>query len=122
MALARRGCGTRGDLKAAGLRGRNAGYTDEILAVLEHARKYPPQVPERQVGARQTPGESRRLKRLREWRRTEAERRSVPGLVVLPPTAMQHLARHGTDNLEAVPQLGVKRVRLYGDELTRLCS
>ena len=108
--------------RAIGLRGRNAGYAPDVLEVLERAREHPPQVPQRVAGQRQTPGESRRLKRLKEWRRSEAERRSVPGLVVLPPTAMLHLARHGTADLASVPQLGAKRIGLYADVLVDLCS
>jgi ribonuclease D len=121
MALARRPPRTDKDLRAVGLRGRSAKLADDLLAVLEHARAHPPRVPTRPIGPRQTPGEAKRLKKLKEWRRREAERREVPTLVVLPPTAMQHLARFGAGDLGAVPQLGSKRIALYGATLKELC-
>jgi ribonuclease D len=117
MAVARRAPRQERELRAAGVRGRTLAHARDILDVLRRARERPPRVPDAPRGAPPAPGEAGRLKRLREWRRKEAERRGVPQQVVLPPTAMQHLARHGADDLASVPQLGDKRVRLYGGPL-----
>ena len=46
----------------------------------------------------------------------------MPHQVVLPPTAMQYLARNGAAELEGVPQLGAKRARIYGRRLAELCG
>jgi ribonuclease D len=62
-----------------------------------------------------------RGERLKAWRQQEAERRQVPLQVVLPAAALRHLQRHGAEDLESVPQLGAKRIRLYGDKLGELC-
>lgn len=104
------------------LRGRNSGYAEEIFVTLQRAENKPPEVPPRPRGSRPTAGEASRLKRLKEWRRAEAERRDVPQPVVLPPTAMQFLAREGAADLAGVPQLGKKRIRLYGTRLVELCG
>ena len=121
MAIARRSPGSPNQLRSL-LRGRNAGYLDEIFETLERAARKPPPVPPRPQGERMTPGESRRLKRLKQWRREEAERRQVPQPVVLPPKAMNYLARHGDRDLAAVPQFGDKRARLYAEVLSDLCG
>jgi ribonuclease D len=120
LAIARRGPRGERDLRSAGLRGRSLARGREMLRVLRQARQSPPKVPEPPRGTPPVPGEAGRLKRLREWRRAEAERRGVPQHVVLPPSAMQHLARHGADRLEDVPQFGAKRARLYGPRLREL--
>ena len=56
LALARRQARTPRDLRSAGLRGRNAGYADEIFDVLRRAETKPPRVPDRPVGERPSPG------------------------------------------------------------------
>ncbi|MBW2275946.1 MAG: HRDC domain-containing protein [Deltaproteobacteria bacterium] len=122
MALARRAPRRESELRSIGLRGRTLRYAGDLLGVLRRADERPPRVPEAPRGERSTPGEAQCLKRLREWRRLEAERRGVPQHVVLPPTAMQHLARHGADQLESVPQLGEKRSRLYASRFLELCT
>ena len=122
LALARRPPRDPAQARSLGLRGRTAAYAEELVEVLEHARRHPPEIPPRPTGPRQTPGEARRLKALKAWRRNESETRGVPPLVVLPPTAMQHLARHGAKRLDEVPQLGAKRAALYGEVLARICS
>lgn len=122
MAIARRAPRREGDLRSLGLRGRSLRYGSDLLAVLRRAADRPPKVPTPPRGERPTPGEAQRLKRLREWRRGEAERREAPQHVVLPPTAMQYLARHGARHLDKVPQLGAKRSRLYGARLVELCG
>lgn len=104
------------------LRGRLARYPDDIRRALDRAPAQPPSIPRPERGRTPSPGEGRRIKRLKHWRRREAQERGVPQPVVLPPTAMQHLARYGSDDLASVPQLGEKRIQLYGPELQRLCS
>ena len=121
LAIARRHVRSIRELRRL-LRGRNAAYAEEIFAVLQRAEKKPPRVPRRARGERPTVGQQRRLKRLKDWRRAEAERRGVPQPVVLPPTALQHLARHGAAELDSVPQLGDKRIQLYGSKLRELCG
>jgi ribonuclease D len=118
LALAKRS-GGRGRLE---LRGRLARYRDDIRKALDQAPDRPPSVPQPERGRAQSPGEGRRIKRLKHWRRQEAQRRGVPQPVVLPPTAMQYLARNGCDDLTSVPQLGEKRIRLYEQDFQRLCS
>ncbi|MDX1644139.1 MAG: HRDC domain-containing protein [Thermoanaerobaculia bacterium] len=122
LALAKRPARSARELAKRGLRGRLARYADDILRELERAAARPPRVPDPPPGRRVSPGESRRLAELKRWRRREAKRRDVPQPVVLPPTAMQYLAQHGGDELEEVPQLGEKRIALYGERLRGLCS
>jgi hypothetical protein len=43
-------------------------------------------------------------------------------LLVLPPRALDHLAQHGANNLDAVPQLGRRRREHYGEALRALCA
>ena len=121
MSIARRRIGSPRDLRGL-LRGRNAGYAEDVFSVLERAARKPPVVPPRPRGTRQSPGQVNRLRDLKQWRRSEAERRGVPQPVVLPPTAMQYLAREGCGDLDSVPQLGEKRVRLYGAAFRQICS
>ncbi len=122
LALARRSTAGRQGRRSLGLRGRAMRYAAGIEEVLERSRANPPSVPDPVLAPRPSPGEANRLKRLRDWRRSEAEARGVPHQVVLPPTAMQFLARHGAAELAAVPQLGAKRARVYGRQLADLCG
>ncbi len=122
LALARRSISGRQGARSLGLRGRAMRYAAEIEEALEHSRANPPAVPAPVQAPRQSPGEAKRLKRLRDWRRSEAEARGVPHQVVLPPTAMQFLARNGAAELASVPQLGAKRARVYGRQLADLCA
>ena len=122
LALARRSSSGERGVRSLGLRGRAMRFADDIQSVLDRARANPPEVPAPAKTPRPTPGEANRLKLLRDWRRSEAQSRGVPHQVVLPPTAMQFLARHGTVELETVPQLGAKRARVYGQKLAELCA
>ena len=65
--------------------------------------------------------EKKREANLRAWRQKESKRRQVTPHAVLPSRALMWLKAHGADDLGAVPQLGEKRARLYGDALRRLC-
>lgn len=97
-------------------------YAADLLAVIAEARRHPPEVPPRP--SRQTFSRSaqERGERLKKWRREEAERRGVTLQVVLPVVAMKYLQVQGSDCLDDVPQLGAKRINLYGDQLRRLCA
>ena len=123
LALASRPPRNRRELRRAGLPGRIRGRAEELLGVLEEARRHPPEVPPK-PGVRprgQLGGNSRRREtRLSSWRAEEAARRGVPLQVVLPSKALAHLKRHGPSDLQSVPQLGEKRIRRYGEQLRQL--
>lgn len=63
--------------------------------------------------------EARRAK-LKTWRDEEAKRRGVTIQAVLPTRALEVLATTPSEPLTAIPQLGDKRIRLYGATLTKL--
>ncbi len=123
LAVARVTPRRRADLRRLGVRGRRLErWGGELLEVVETARRQPPAVPEPRTAPRARPEERERERRLREWRCGEAERRAVAEQAVLPAAALRHLARHGAADLTSVPQLGGKRVRLYGDVFQRLAG
>ncbi len=123
LALARNNPKAVRELPRLGLHGKPAArWGAAIVAALEQAALAPPPVPPRPAGQRPDPVEKDREDRLKEWRQKEADRRKVPQQVVLPRRALDHLKRHGATELETVPQLGAKRIRLYGDELRALCA
>lgn len=97
-------------------------HGDELLEVIAKALADPPKVPERPRRKRRPKAQVARGNRLRNWRRDEAERRELPPPVVLPPRAMDWLTEHGAGELEACPELGGKRIELYGDTLRELCG
>jgi ribonuclease D len=72
------------------------------------------------AGSPPGPLERARVKRLKEWRRTEAQRRGVGLQAVLPAEAMAHLARFGVAGLANAPQFGEARERRYAEALTAL--
>ena len=122
MALARNPPTEKRELKRLGVAGRITGrYGDELLAVVSDAQRNPLELPPRPARTASTKTQQRRGDRLRRWRRKEAERRDVPLQVVLPLEALRALQREGEVALETVPQLGAKRLRLYGEQLRRLC-
>jgi ribonuclease D len=95
-------------------------HGDELLGVIANALREPPEVPERARRPRPSSGEAARAKLLKDWRRSEAERREVPMQVIMPPRALEWLAANGCEQIEACPEFGSKRVALYADELRRL--
>lgn len=105
--------------RVAGPRGR------QLLRLIDEARGEPP--PRRPRPAKSAGDAGARRGRVRErerllkrWRAREAERRGVPPQVVLPARAVEHLKHRGAADLEGVPQLGGKRLRLYGEQLREL--
>ena len=123
LALARAAPRRPDELRRLGVRGRRLErWGRAVLRVIQRALDDPPAVPEPETAPRSAPAERDRGNRLRQWRRQESKRRGVTEQAVLPAAALRHLARHGAADLAAVPQLGAKRVRLYGDVLTRLAT
>ena len=94
----------------------------ELVEVIRQALADPPALPERPRHAPPAPEVRRREQRLKSWRQAEAERRGVTLAAVLPARALEHLAAQGGRDLDAVPQFGSKRARLYGDALRRLVA
>jgi ribonuclease D len=97
-------------------------YGDELLEVIRKALAEPPELPERPKRKRPPAAQQARDKALRAWRREESERRELPAHVILPPRALEWLAKHGAANLDECPELGAKRIERYGASLRRLCG
>lgn len=121
--LARQAPASPGALARLGL-GRRAiaEHGRAILATIAEARRDPPELPPAPERRARDPLAEERSDALRAWRREEARRRGVPEQVVLPAAALRHLAEHGAADLAAVPQLGAKRIGLYGRRLEALCA
>lgn len=96
-------------------------FGDRLIAEIKRALEQPEEVPARPRAREVEDIERSRETRLKDWRRAEAERRGVPLQVVLPAKALEFLKQHGADDLARVPQLGGKRIGLYGDKLAQLC-
>lgn len=90
---------------------------DELLTVISDTKDNPPEVPEpparRELDPATREREKQRESRLKDWRRSEAERRGVPLQVVLPARALEYFKRHGTTEAGAAPQFGDKRADQY---------
>jgi ribonuclease D len=99
-----------------------AQFGDELLNMLKDNQHYNGPIPERARGRDVDEAEQQRETRLKDWRRSEAENRKVPLQVVLPAKALEYLKQHGAKHLDAVPQLGAKRLARYGDKLRQLCG
>lgn len=121
--LARRAPATLDELAGLGL-GRKSveRHGRAIVRRIAEAQRDPPEVPPPPAREPYDPRIKEREDALRSWRRGEARRREVPEQVVLPSATLRHLARCGADDLAAVPQLGAKRIRLYGERLEQLCA
>ena len=124
LALASNPPRNRNTLRRLGIRGRLAGRGAEILRLVARAREAPPPKPPPRRPRVSNSIDGREIKRreeaLKAWRQAEAERRGVTLQVVLPGRALDHLRKYGGDDLEGVPQLGAKRIRLYGERLREL--
>jgi len=114
--LARRGATTARELESFGLSRRLVqDRADSLLAALST----PGEVPEKARRLPSDPVVEGRRSRLKAWRDEECKRRGVTAQAVLPTRALEALSL-GESDLTAVPQLGDKRIRLYGPMLTKL--
>lgn len=114
--LARRAPTTMRELESFGLSRRLvADRADSLLAAITT----PAEVPEKERRAPSDPIVEARRSRLKGWRDEECKRRGVTAQAVLPTRALEALAL-GEADLAAVPQLGDKRIRLYGPTLAKL--
>jgi ribonuclease D len=121
LALCRRPIMTFQQLKHAGVKGWVLGqFGESLLACLKEANANPPPLPPPPKHREVEPIEEEREKRLKDWRRAEAEKRKLPLQAVLPAKALEFLKRHGAVDLAQVPQLGPKRAARYGETLLRL--
>jgi ribonuclease D len=108
-------------LKRMGLRSWfMSAHGEAMMEVIRGVR--PGEVPQRPRQREVLPVEEERETRLKDWRRAEAEKRKAPLQVVLPAKALEHLKQHGAGDLTAVPQLGARRIALYGAKLRDLCA
>jgi ribonuclease D len=123
LALSRTNASSLEDLRRAGIQGGKLNrWGSELMSRIRSVRRDPPTLSPPATTARESdPLARERGERLKAWRQQEAERRKVPMQVVMPAAALRHLQRHGAEDLESVPQLGAKRIRLYGDKLGELC-
>ena len=125
LAMAKNPPKTLDDLKAAGIRSATIALRGErILSAVHHPERVPGgySFPKRPTSEPPDREQKEREARLREWRQKESERRSVSLTAVLPTPALKWLKAHGADDLKAVPQLGDKRIGLYGKTLQKLCQ
>ncbi|MBL8786481.1 MAG: HRDC domain-containing protein [Deltaproteobacteria bacterium] len=116
LTLARRAPTEASGLEGLGLSRRLLAESAEALIAAVH---HPVAPPVRGPRERPNPVVDQRRSRLKTWREVEAQRRGVTVQVVLPTRALDALAA-GERDLAAVPQLGDKRIRLYGEQLAKL--
>lgn len=110
------------DLRYAGVRRDiRDRWGRELVSRLKRTEELP-QLPERETPPRPGDVERLRSKRIRQFKRSESRRRGIPQQAVLPTRAADYLAEHGAADLSRVPQLGEKRIRLYGEKLKKLCA
>jgi ribonuclease D len=128
LALTRQAPTNFGLLKRMGLKSWFiAAHGNDLITQIKDVEKNPPTLPERPRQRDVHPDEESRERRLKDWRRSEAENRSkkenrnVPLQVVLPAKSLDYLKQHGADELTTVPQLGAKRIAKYGDKLREMC-
>lgn len=125
VALAQHPAKTIHDLKNAGVKAAIAELEGQrLLTAIQNPETAAEGhvFPEKPMHAPPDKAEREREVRLREWRQKESERRGVPLAAVLPSHALLWLKSHGAGDLAAVPQLGPKRIRLYGGTLKKICG
>jgi ribonuclease D len=121
LSLCRKPIVTWAQLKHAGVKNSLlTSHGESLLTCLRDANATPPPLPPPVKHREVDPIEEVRERRLKEWRRVESERRKVSMQVVLPARALEFLKRYGPGDLTQVPQLGTKRIALYGDKLAEL--
>lgn len=120
LLLARKGPTSVRELEAFKLSRRLvAERADAILQALAS----PGEVPDKPRRPPHDPVVESRRARLKRWRDEEARRRGVTTQAVLPARALEALAEGGAHvGLAAVPQLGDKRIRLYGEVLAEITA
>ncbi len=109
--------------------GERSRYGRAILAALQRAFEAHAagDIPPRTLKTPLSPDEARQMKvvrrrtdALKDWRRTEIQKREVPGVVVLPNPAIVWLAENdpaSVDELAASADIGPKRTARYGDAI-----
>lgn len=129
LALVRKAPTQYAQLKQMGVkRWLVSAHGEALTSVIREAQTNPPAVPPRPARRAVPAGEENREQRLKDWRRIEAERRTqeeqrpIPLQVVLPARALEHLARQGACDLNAVPQLGARRIARYGEQILQVCQ
>ncbi len=123
VALSRRSRLQPEDLRRIGVSSRlRSERGDELMRILDSSSREGSELPAAPVQRNVSAVERRRAARLRDWRTIEAQRRGVVRQVVLPSRALKYIAREGASDLHDVPQLGAKRIALYGPQLRRLSS
>lgn len=102
-------------------------HGDEILkAVRKGLERGRPPAPRRRGsprGRRLSPGQQRRLDELKDWRKGKAAERGMPTLAVLPNHAILEIVTErprDREELGALPTVGEKRARLYGEDILRI--
>jgi ribonuclease D len=113
--LARRPPASSADLHGLGLGKKLIERPDALLAA---AATPSSEVPDKPRKPAPNPQLRAREAKLKTWREAEAKRRGVSIQAVLPTRALESIAAGVA--LEAVPMLGDKRLRLYGDTLRAL--
>jgi len=122
LALAKNPPKDRRALGRMGVRGAlRAEFGDDLVGLIRESLRSTDKVRPPVSQTRSDRSEHERGDRLREWRRTESGRRGVPPQVVLPPRALEFLKRSERPDLASAPQLGEKRIRLYGEALLAVC-
>jgi ribonuclease D len=123
LALSRTTTASPEDLRRAGIQGgKLERWGSELMSRIRSVRRDPPTLTPPATGPRESdPLARERGERLKAWRQQEAERRQVTLQVVLPAAALRHLQRQGAEDLDSVPQLGAKRIGLYGEKIGELC-
>jgi len=122
LAMAKNPPKDRRALGRMGIRGElRSQYGDDLVAEILESLAAKDVVKPPVSGRVADRSEFSRFDRLRDWRRAECERRKVPPQVVLPPRALEFLKQSAEPDLEAAPQLGAKRIRMYGEELLKVC-
>ncbi len=122
LAIARQAPLSFQHLKRSGVKGWVlASHGEGLIAAIRHGKEQPQDFPPPPRHREVDEAEEKREDRLKDWRRSEAEKRAVPLQVVLPAKALDHLKRHGAVDLATVPQLGAGRIARYGGKLLDLC-
>lgn len=126
VALARRPPRSSAELRKARLPGRLRGrFGAGLLEAIRSADEGEVELLPRPAARRRAPEDRKvadRERKLKAWRRSEAEARNLALAVVLPSRALSWLAEHPDADWAEAPQLGPKRLRVYGDRLRELLS